>query len=180
MLHGKTRYVLLLGALVLTAGLIGQALSQDSRPARQPFDPAAFQKQMDQMMKDRLGITDDEEWKVLQPKIEAVQTLSRQTRGNMGMMFGPGMGGGRPGRPGQPGDATNPPPAQNEVDKTSAELTKVLANKDAKAEDIKAALTAYRAARDKAKENLAKAQKELRDLVTARQEAVLVTMGVLD
>lgn len=44
----------------------------------------------------------------------------------------------------------------------------------------KAALTALREARAKAREELEKAQKELKDLLTLKQEARLVTMGLLE
>jgi predicted S18 family serine protease len=66
------------------------------------------------------------------------------------------------------------------VEKKAQELSTLLQNKDAKPEDIKAALAAYRDARTKAKAELEKAQKDLRDLLTVRQEAVLVSMGTLD
>lgn len=168
----------------ITVAMLGQAMAQQAsqpggRGNRGGFDPAQMRQQMEQRMKDALGITDDAEFKVLQPKLEAVQTLSRQTRGGMGM--GMAMGGGRAGR-GNRGGA-NPPadaPQLSDVEKKGQELGTLLQNKEAKPEDIKTALTAYRDARTKAKAELEKAQKELRDLLTVRQEAVLVSMGMLD
>jgi Spy/CpxP family protein refolding chaperone len=59
-------------------------------------------------------------------------------------------------------------------------LQTTLDNKDAKPEEIKAKLTALRDARNKAKEDLTKAQADLKELLTQRQEAVLVNMGLLD
>jgi hypothetical protein len=182
MLHRASKFVLVVLAGI-TVALLGQAVSQQaSQPAngrgnRGNFDPAAAQARRDQAIKDALGITDDAEFKVLQPKLEAVQTLSRQVRaGGMGMMGR--MGGNRPGRGG-----ANPPadaPQLSDVEKKAQELSTLLQNKDAKPEDIKAALAAYRDARTKAKAELEKAQKDLRDLLTVRQEAVLVSMGTLD
>ena len=86
---------------------------------------------MDKAMQDRLGVTEDE-WKVLQPKIEKVRTAQRDARGGgMFGMGGPGMGGrgGRGGRGGNnpPADQPAQPdnaPAQSEVQKASTALGK--------------------------------------------------------
>jgi Spy/CpxP family protein refolding chaperone len=68
----------------------------------------------------------------------------------------------------------------SELAKASQALTAVLQNKEAGAGEIKAALQALRDARAKAKAELEKAQKELKEILTLRQEAQLVQMGVLD
>ena len=54
------------------------------------------------------------------------------------------------------------------------------AEKDAKPEEIKAKLAALRDAREKAKKDMTQAQADLRELLTQRQEAVMVMMGFLD
>jgi hypothetical protein len=60
------------------------------------------------------------------------------------------------------------------------DLTKALDNPQASEVMIKQLLDAARQARDRAKEQLAAARKELTDLLTARQEAVLFQMGILE
>jgi Spy/CpxP family protein refolding chaperone len=60
------------------------------------------------------------------------------------------------------------------------ELSTVLANKDSTPEQIKAKLEGYRTARNKAREDLKKAQDDLKGVLTARQEAVLVSNGTLE
>lgn len=133
------------------------------------FDPTAMrQRWMDQLKTD-LGAT-DEEFKVLQPKIEKVRTIQRES----GQQRGMGMGRGGPNAPAVD-PATLPP-----VGKALAELKTVLDNKDATPEQIKTKLTALREAKAKAKEDLKAAQKELTELLTARQEAVLVENGTLE
>jgi len=150
-------------------------------------DPAAMQARMDQFrqqmsdrMRESFGATEDE-WKVLQPKIEKVQTLSRQSRGGggMGMMFG--NRGGGPGGKDKGGNRGGPPSdrPQSEVDKKVEVLQKVLENKEAKAEEIKAALAGVLEARAAAKKELEVAQKELREVLTVRQEGQCVVMGIL-
>ncbi|HUT56442.1 MAG TPA: hypothetical protein VNA25_01055 [Phycisphaerae bacterium] len=170
--------------LIVTGAWIQQAMSQqapgDPQGRRGPRDPQQMQQRMEQMrqqMADRLkaslGAT-DEEWKILQPKIEKVQTLARQLRsGGMGSMFG------RRGQAPEGGAADNPQP-QTDLQKKTAELQTLLQNKDAKPEEIKTALAALRGVRAKANAELAAAQKDLREVLTLRQEAQLVMMGLLD
>ncbi len=187
-------------ALIVTgAWWVQQAISEDA--GGPPGPPNAdqwrqrmeeFRQRMADQMKQDLGVNDDE-WKVLQPRIEKVQTLSMQSRGG-GMR---GMFGRRGGRPGEgPGgdrpkgdrpegdrpktDRPRDDRPQSEVETKSNALRDVLENKEAKPEEIKAALTALREARAKARQELETAQKELREVVTVRQEAVFVTMGLLD
>jgi Spy/CpxP family protein refolding chaperone len=169
---------------------VGQAGGRDQGQWQQRIEQ--FRQQMADRMKQALGAT-DEEWKVLQPRIEKVQTLSRQTRGGgMGMMFSNGRRGGPGGGPGgdkregdkregDKRDANRPDDRpQSEVEKKVEALQKVLDNKDAKPEEIKASLSALRGARAKARAEHEAAQKELREVVTVRQEAQLVSMGILE
>lgn len=51
---------------------------------------------------------------------------------------------------------------------------------DSKPEQIKAALDAFRAARTKARADLANARDQLQQALTPKQEARLVTMGILE
>jgi hypothetical protein len=182
------RHRILLAALVVAAvGLICIAQAAPpggadpgrggDRPGRGNFDPNQFRQRMMDRMKETLGAT-DEEMKALAPRIEKVQTLQRDARGGGGMggMFGRGGRGGPGG--GGPGGTAAPEPT-TDVGKTSQALSKVLENKEAKADDIKLALQAYRDARAKAEAALEQAQKELREVLTVRQEAQFVMMGLL-
>src|SRR5207237_3860536 len=66
------------------------------------------------------------------------------------------------------------------VEKAQRELRQTLDNKEANAEQINSKLTALREAKEKAKTTLASAQKDLKEILTQRQEAVLVMFGMLD
>ena len=168
-------------ALVLATVWVGRALSQEAarpagqRPARERFDPEQRRQQMLERMKEALGAT-DEEWKALGPRVEKVQTLSSQLRGGQGMR---GMFTRRAPRREEP---ERPEPARKptEVEKALQELQTVLDKEEAKPDEIKKKLTTLRGAREKVKQELAKAQKALRELLTVRQEAQLVLMGMLD
>lgn len=135
------------------------------------FDPAQWRERMSKMMQEQLGATDDE-WKVLSPKIEKVQTAQRESFGGFGMM-----GFGR--RPGGPGGGMSAQP-QSKVAQAQMDLRTLLENKDAAPADIAGKLKALREARAKAREEVQATQKSLKELVTQRQEAVLVLMGVLE
>ncbi len=179
----RRKMVIVLAAAAMAAGaFISQAISQESRPAtsrrardqeqmRQRMDE--FRQQAQERLKEALGVN-DEEWKVFQPKLEKVQTLNRQLRfGMMGRMFG------RMRRGGEPPPAM-PEEPQSDLEKKSSDLQQLLQNTETKPEDIKTALVAYREARTKATEELTKAQKELQEVLTVRQEAQLVLMGLLE
>ena len=155
----------LFSTVVGCAVLVPSFASAQDRP-----DPAQFREQMMNRMKERLGASDDE-WKVISPKIEKVMTVQRETRGGGGGFGGFGGGGRRGGGDQQP---------TTESGKASADLRAALENKDTPADEIAKKLAAYREARDKGRAQVAAAQKELKEILTQRQEAALVNMGMLE
>ena len=188
-------YMSVLGAALL----FGSTANGQDRPQGGPPDFAQMRQQMMERLKDALGASDDE-WKIMQPRIEAVQQLQRQSGGRGPGMFGPGGPGGGPngfgpGGPGGPG-AGGPPPggpdgagpgpggpqeqAQSETQQRQRDLSEALQNKDASPDDVKAKVAALRDARSRAKAQLSQAQEELRGVLTLRQEAFLVTFGILE
>jgi hypothetical protein len=144
------------------------------------FNPEEFRQRMMDRFKEQLGVN-DEEWQVLQPKVERVLAAQRDTRAGGGMGFGgrggggPGGFGGGPGGGGRGGDGPD-----TELGRASRELRTLIQSEGASAEDIASRLAAFRAARDKANAELAAARTELKELVTQRQEAVLVMAGLLE
>ena len=141
------------------------------------FDPERMRQMMEQRMKEQLGAT-DQEWKVLGPRVMKVSELNRQISG-----FGGGMFGGRRGGPqgSRPGDRPGAPERElTAVEKATEQLQTSLENTSTPPEEIKKQLTALRAAKEKTKQELAAAQQELRKVLTVRQEAQLVLMGMLD
>ncbi len=155
------------------------------------FDPAQARQRMAERMKEMLG-ADDQAWKVMEPRLMKVMELNRQANaGNRGMfgMFGRG-GRGGPGGPGGPGGDQGGPQAdrrgrgpqgeQTALEKAMAQLRTTLENQSASPEEIKTQLTTVRQAREKAKQDLAVAQQDLKKILTVRQEATLVEMGMLE
>ncbi len=151
------------------------------------FDPAQMRQRMMERMKEQLG-ADDAAWKVLEPRLVKVMELNRQASsgrgGAFGMMFGRGGRGGPGGDQGGPqGDRRGPGGPMGEqtaLDKAVAQLRTTLENQSATAEEIKTQLTNVRQTREKARQELAVAQQDLKKILTVRQEAILVSMGQLD
>jgi len=115
--------------------------------------------------RENLGIS-VAEWKVVQPKVQAV--MDNRISGASGMMsfFG---GRGSRGR----GDSS--------TEKTPTSELRDLLEKDAPSKgEIKAKLAAYRADRKAREAKLKKAQEDLRQLLTLKQEAQAVLSGLLN
>ena len=174
------------------AGTRGGREGRVQRPQREGAgrtqrDPAQMQRMMTERMKAQLG-AGDKEWKVIQPRLQKVMNLSRQVNASgRGMMFagrrqpgGPGMRGQDVGQRARPGTADRPQREQSAVGKATQELQEVLRSETAKPGQIKAKLKALRTAKVKAKKDLAAAQKELKQSLTVKQEAILVLSGYLN
>lgn len=142
------------------------------------FDPEQMRQRMAERMREQFEVKDDEEWKLISARIEKVTEARRNTanRGAMGMMFGGrrgqgGPGGGGPGGGGRGGFGGEPSP--------EAEALQKAIESNAPAAQIKAALGKYRASMEANEAKLAKAQDELREVLTVKQEATAVLMGLL-
>jgi hypothetical protein len=134
------------------------------------FDPAQFAQQREERMKKDLGVN-DEEWKALQPKIDALDKARMAG-------FGGGQFGRRGGPGGQGGNADEA--TKTDLQKKQDSLKKLLDDKDSDPKAIATALKDLRDERVKGKESLKKAQDELKELLTARQEASMVLSGRLE
>ncbi|GEM_PF-1463425 len=137
---------------------------------------------MVQRMRDRLGITDDKEWAVVEPKLKKVVELQMRTRlGGMmgGGMFGRG-GGGRPGGGPDGGPQQDRPGMQNMTNPQAEELGKAVEDQNTPADKLASALQAFRDARKKSQDELKAAQDDLVKVLTPRQEAMLVMAGMLE
>jgi hypothetical protein len=138
-----------------------------------------MQQRMMERYKEILEVTDDAEWKAMQPLVQKVMELRREALfGGMGRsMFGRGPRGGDNPQPGDQsqrsrggfGGAPNP-----EADA----LQKAIDSKASKAE-LKAALDKYVASRKAKEAALEQAQADLRKVLTTRQEALATMNGLL-
>jgi len=139
------------------------------------FDPAQFQQRMMDRIKEQLAASDTE-WKVMEPMVSSVMEKQRATRGG-GFPFG--RTGGRGGRPGGDNNGPQGRGPGGDVDSATEALQAAIESKTTSAADIQAKLKAVRDSRAKKEAELAKAQAQLKQICTARQEAQLVLMGFL-
>ena len=188
----KTKPTILLSAIALAASAV-LSIAQDAPPPS-PGDgggrgnrgdrgpggtPEEFRARMAERLKTSLKVTDDE-WGILQPLIEKVTTKQRDAMsgrfggfGGRGGDRGPGGGGGGNTGGGAPG-GDRPGAAESQA------LRDALEKDGTSAADIAAKLTAVREQRKKAAAELTAARADLQKVVTARQEAVLFSMGILE
>jgi hypothetical protein len=149
-------------------------------------DPAEMRLRMESRLKELLGAS-DQEWAVLQPKVEKLmdaQRLQMAGRGaGMAQLFRPDRGdrggnnnnGGNNNRPNRP----DRPDENSPVAVRTRELQDAIRD-NASPDVLKAKLAALRDARTKAHDQYAKAQQELRELLTLKQEATLIMLGMLE
>jgi hypothetical protein len=129
-----------------------------------------------QRLKEQLKAT-DEEWLVLEPKIDKLIRAQQETRAGI-------RGGQRAGFGGGPSINAPPPPpvdsdTPSEVQEAAEDVREAAADPDLPGAEVSRRLATYRKARDKAREKLDAAEQELRDVLTQRQEAVLTLAGML-
>lgn len=142
------------------------------RPDRRSGERGGVER-MQQMMLEGLRRqieVNDDEWKVLEPRISKVMELSMKTRfsGFRGMM------GGRDRDPqAESGELTG-------LQKATNELQETIKDQEATSDVVKEKLLALRKEKEKSQQELAKARAELLSVLSVRQEAALVLMGVLE
>ena len=156
--------ILVLGASILVAQSDRAGRRQD-RGERRQWDPAQMRQRMVEHYKENLN-SPDEEWKVIQPLLEKV--VEKQFMMGSGMRFGRR----RPGA--ESATATNP------LSEAAQALRTALDSEDTPVKEIEQKTKALRKARKAAEADLTNARKDLRKVLTVRQEAQLLLGGVLD
>ena len=135
------------------------------RGERGQWDRSQIMERIMDRYRENLGFS-VAEWKVVQPKVQAV--MDNRISGASGMMSM--FGGSRRGRGGDSSTEKTP----------TSELRDLLEKDDASKGDIKAKLAAYRADRKAREAKLKKAQEDLRHFLTIKQEAQAVLAGLLN
>jgi hypothetical protein len=145
------------------------------------FDPAQMRQRMMDRYKEALDITSDDDWKVFEPRIQKVLEARREVQsGGMARMFGRGPGGGGPkGGGDQAGAGGRRGGFGGQPSQAAQDLQKAIDSK-ASADQIKAKLAAYREDHQQKQANLEKAQEDLKKLLSVKQEAAAVLVGLID
>ena len=200
----KKRTLKSLAPLLLSAALFPATthFATNSRAQDRP-DPEQFRQMMMDRFREMLEVKGDDDWKIIQERIQKVMD-ARMAAGGFGF---PGMGppggrrGGGPGGPGGPPPdggpdggpgGGGPPPGGpppgggfggpgGPMGQRSAEAQALQQALEAKAspDEIKAKLEKFREARKANEAKLEAAQQELRMVLGVRQEAMAVLAGLL-
>ena len=177
--------------IALATAVIGccstATLAQDGQNRRP--DPEQFRQRMAERMREQFGVTDDAEWKIIEGKIQKV-TEARRAVGGGGFAAMGGFGGRRGGGDGdraERGDRGDRGDRGGEGGRRFggfepspevADLQKAIESK-ASADEIKTKLAKVREARKANEATLEAAQEDLKKVLSVRQEAVAVMMGLV-
>jgi hypothetical protein len=164
--------VLLFGTSTLSAQ------DQQGRGGRGNFDPEQMRQRMMERYRETLEVKSDDEWKVIQPRIEKVVEARTALGGGGGRFFGrpprggnDAAGGADQNRRGGRGGFGEPSP--------EAESLQTAIDAKASPDEIKAKLAKLREANKQRETKLTQAQDDLRKVLSVRQEASAVLMGLL-
>ncbi len=125
-------------------------------------------------IKEQLAFTNDTDWDAVKPLVQKVMDSRREvgTGGGMGRMFGGGRnGGGNQGGPGG-GMFVQPSPEQEALQKALDDNAPVA--------QIKDLLAKYKASQKVKQAKLEEAQANLKKVLTAKQEAQAVLLGLVN
>ncbi len=140
------------------------------------FDPAQFQQRMLERYKERLEITDDSEWQAIQPLIQKVMEARMAIGSGARGMFGRG---GRSGSDANQSDQAQGQRRAMVPPNSAAEQLQRAVDSKAPPAEVKAVLAKYQQYRKEKQADLEKAQTALRNVLSARQEAIATLSGLL-
>jgi hypothetical protein len=167
--------VLALAGVVLALGLGTGKLAAQQGQGWPGIDPQRIQQRAKEFLRDKLVVTNDAEWGVIEVRLTKVVQLKVQTQmGGAGLIGGSRFGGSGGGMD----QIVRVLFGIEPMPETEA-LQKAIDNHASKA-DLKNALAKYVEARKRKQVELEKAQGDLRPVLTSHQEATLVLMGLLD
>ena len=140
------------------------------------FDPEQMRARMMERYREAFEVKDDAEWKLLEGRITKVMEARREMGG-----FGRGFGGPGGRRGGGDGGGDQGGERRRFGPEPSPEAESLQKAIEAKApnDEIKAKLAKYRDSQKTKQANLEKAQADLRQVLSVKQEASAVLMGLL-
>ena len=147
-----------------------QNQNRGDRGGRGNFDPEQMRVRMMERFREAFEVKDDAEWKLIEGRITKVNDARRDMSGFGRGFGGPGGRGGGPGG-GRGGFGGEPNP--------DAEALQKALEAKASADEIKAKLAKYRESQKAKQAALEKAQADLRQVLSVKQEAQAVLMGLL-
>lgn len=161
------------------AGATGAPGGPGGRGGRGNWDPEQMRQRMMERVREQLAVKDDAEWSVIESRIKKISDSRFGMGRGLGGPGGPGGQGAPGGQGGQGGQGGRQGRGGFGQANPDAEVLQAALDSGASADDIKVKLTAYRAAAKVKEVQLEKAQDELRQLLSVKQEARAVLLGLL-
>jgi hypothetical protein len=184
--------------LLLAGTMAALSFGAANVKAQGNFDPQQMRERMMERVREQLGVTNDDDWKIISDRAEKVMTARREASAGGFGMFGRGPGGGGGGRRGggggdnananangnggnggNGGDRANRGRGFFGEEPQEAKDLRVAIEAKAPADEIKTKLDKYRAYKKGKEADLVKAQEKLKEVLNARQEAAAVLAGLL-
>jgi hypothetical protein len=142
------------------------------------YDPAQMQGRMLERVRELFDVKDDAEWKIIEERVTKVYTVQRESMGSrfggMALLFGRAPGGSDQASQGRSsrltGGATNP----------GAEALQKAIDAKSSNETLKAKMEQFREARKASEVKLLDAQDELKQVLSVRQEAIALQLGLVN
>jgi hypothetical protein len=142
---------------------------------RRNWDPAQMQQRMMDRVQEQLGFTNDTEWDAVKPLVQKVMDARRDVGfGGMGRMFG----GGR-NRGGDQGGGNRGGGIFGQTSPEQEALQKAI-DDNAPSAQIKDLLAKYKASQKVKQAKLEAAQADLKAVLTTKQEAQAVLLGLVN
>ncbi len=176
------KLALFAAAALALGGLTATATAQEQK-SRGGFNPDEMRARLTERMRELLEVKNEDEWKLIYARIEKAQEAQREVRslnGDFRLLFsrsgeqggapGGDQGGRTRGSGGSPFGGTPNPDAEA--------FSKAVQNK-APTDELKQRMARVREARKNAEAKYDKAADDLRQVLTVRQEATLVAVGLI-
>lgn len=154
---------------------LGEQMKGQVSGQRQGQQWDQMENMISQGLKQMLGST-DEEWSVIGPMVLKVYSLVSSQ--SSGVQIRSIMG--RAGNQGSQMRGGNRSSSSSTEDVALEELSALLASEETTNTQLKNKISEIRNAREKSRQDLVKARKELRELLTLKQEASLISVGLLE
>lgn len=162
--------------MVFPCAVMAQDQAGGGRGQRGPGfgDPAQFQERLMEQYREALGFTDQSEWDAVKPLVQKVLDAQREAmpRGGMRMLMRRGPGGDQGGAGGPMRRMFQPSPAEEALQKAI--------DSNASKEELKAAMEKVREERRQKEAQLKAAREELKKVLSVKQEAVALQLGLID
>jgi hypothetical protein len=136
-------------------------------------DPAEMRQRMMENIREQFGVKDDAEWKLIEERVNKVMDARRDIGFGGRRIFSRSGGDNNDGGRRRGGSVFGEPNPEQEA------LEKAIDSKAAKAE-LKSAMAKYRASKKDKEAKLTAAQDELKKLLNTQQEAVALSMGLVN